>query len=112
MRRFAAGLCVGFCLLVCASAGAKPSASSTISGWKRGAVCYEVFVRSFYDSDGDGIGDLNGLTQKLDYINSGDSTNQRDLGDRKSTRLNSSHMSISYAVFCLKKKKNNKYIRI
>src|SRR5690242_21004966 len=28
--------------------------------------------------------------------------------DRKSTRLNSSHMSISYAVFCLKKKKKNK----
>src|SRR5207249_11224799 len=28
-------------------------------------------------------------------------------GDRKSTRLNSSHVSISYAVFCLKKKKNN-----
>src|SRR4051812_49983814 len=38
------------------------------------------------------------------------------LGDRKSTRLNSSHMSISYAVFCLKKKKKtildyvNRYI--
>src|SRR4051794_41791785 len=30
-------------------------------------------------------------------------------GDRKSTRLNSSHMSMSYAVFCLKKKKNNNY---
>src|SRR5690242_21087638 len=30
-----------------------------------------------------------------------------DGGDRKSTRLNSSHMSISYAVFCLKKKKTN-----
>src|SRR4051812_50000607 len=30
------------------------------------------------------------------------------LQDRKSTRLNSSHMSISYAVFCLKKKKTNK----
>src|SRR5690242_21049853 len=30
--------------------------------------------------------------------------------DRKSTRLNSSHMSISYAVFCLKKKKNKKQI--
>src|SRR4051812_49756884 len=30
----------------------------------------------------------------------------RDQQDRKSTRLNSSHMSISYAVFCLKKKKN------
>src|SRR5437660_7808619 len=29
------------------------------------------------------------------------------IGDRKSTRLNSSHVAISYAVFCLKKKKNN-----
>src|SRR3712207_7351358 len=33
----------------------------------------------------------------------------RDL-DRKSTRLNSSHANISYAVFCLKKKKNNNHI--
>src|SRR5256885_9365739 len=31
------------------------------------------------------------------------------VGDRKSTRLNSSHLVISYAVFCLKKKKNNIY---
>src|SRR2546430_12043390 len=31
----------------------------------------------------------------------------QSLGDRKSTRLNSSHSQISYAVFCLKKKKNN-----
>ena len=29
---------------------------------------YEIFVYSFYDSDGDGIGDLSGVTQKLDYI--------------------------------------------
>src|SRR5690242_21047372 len=32
--------------------------------------------------------------------------------DRKSTRLNSSHMSISYAVFCLKKKKNGLTLKI
>lgn len=32
---------------------------------------YEVFVPSFYDSNGDGIGDLRGLTQKLDYLNDG-----------------------------------------
>src|SRR3712207_7269838 len=33
----------------------------------------------------------------------------RDHRDRKSTRLNSSHANISYAVFCLKKKKTNHY---
>src|SRR5580765_8855978 len=33
-----------------------------------------------------------------------------DLRDRKSTRLNSSHPSISYAVFCLKKKKQNRHL--
>src|SRR3712207_7520088 len=33
-------------------------------------------------------------------------------GDRKSTRLNSSHANISYAVFCLKKKKNTQSISI
>src|SRR3712207_6846995 len=32
-----------------------------------------------------------------------------DLGDRKSTRLNSSHANISYAVFCLKKKKSYRF---
>src|SRR5438045_2523960 len=34
------------------------------------------------------------------------------IGDRKSTRLNSSHLGISYAVFCLKKKKKNKLERM
>ena len=41
---------------------------------------YEVFVYSFYDSDGDGVGDLNGLTEKLDYINDGDPSTDTDLG--------------------------------
>lgn len=38
-------------------------------GIKRGGVFYEIFVRSFADSNGDGIGDLNGITAKLDYLN-------------------------------------------
>ena len=38
--------------------------------WYKNAVFYEVYVRAFYDSNGDGHGDLNGLTQKLDYLQS------------------------------------------
>jgi alpha-amylase len=60
--------------------GAQRSNASAAPGWTRGAVCYEIFVRSFYDSNGDGVGDLNGLTQKLDYINDGSASTQRDLG--------------------------------
>lgn len=41
---------------------------------------YEVFVYSFADSDGDGIGDFKGLTEKLDYINDGDDSTTTDLG--------------------------------
>lgn len=36
--------------------------------WWREAVFYEIFVRSFYDTDGDGTGDFNGITEKLDYL--------------------------------------------
>jgi glycosidase len=50
------------------------------SPWWRDAVCYEVFVRSFYDSDGDGIGDLRGLTSHLDYINDGNPRSTKSLG--------------------------------
>ena len=35
---------------------------------KDGSMSYEIFVRSFYDSDGNGTGDLNGVTQKLPYL--------------------------------------------
>jgi len=36
--------------------------------WWNDTVFYEIFVRSFRDSDGDGIGDFNGVTEKLDYL--------------------------------------------
>ncbi|MBE2269933.1 MAG: alpha-glucosidase C-terminal domain-containing protein [Anaerolinea sp.] len=48
--------------------------------WWNDRVFYEIFVRSFYDSDGDGIGDLQGVIEKLDYLNDGDPTTTTDLG--------------------------------
>ncbi|MCE7981342.1 MAG: DUF3459 domain-containing protein [Caldilinea sp. CFX5] len=48
--------------------------------WWQSAIFYEIFVRSFYDSDGDGIGDLNGIVEKLDYLNDGNPTTTTDLG--------------------------------
>lgn len=36
--------------------------------WLKNAVFYEIYPQSFYDTNGDGIGDINGITQKLDYI--------------------------------------------
>lgn len=41
---------------------------------------YEIFVASFYDSDNDGMGDLQGLISKLDYINDGNPDTDTDLG--------------------------------
>src|SRR5690348_17503091 len=47
------------------------------------------------------------ISGECEFVLAGNNLNQRMLrrGDRKSTRLNSSHPSISYAVFCVKKKK-------
>lgn len=39
--------------------------------WWRSAVFYEIYVRSFQDSNGDGVGDLPGIIQRLDYLNDG-----------------------------------------
>ena len=48
--------------------------------WARDSVFYEVFVRSFQDSNGDGVGDLRGLIARLDELNDGDPQGGNDLG--------------------------------
>jgi alpha-amylase len=48
--------------------------------WWNDTTFYEIFIRSFFDSDGDGAGDLNGLIGKLDYLNDGDPATPSDLG--------------------------------
>jgi glycosidase len=47
---------------------ASPTSEVAQLPWWRNAIFYEIFVRSFYDTDGNGIGDFNGITQKLDYL--------------------------------------------
>lgn len=44
----------------------------SMGDWFKNAVVYQVYPKSFQDTDGDGLGDLRGVTQHLDYI--------RDLG--------------------------------
>jgi alpha-glucosidase len=43
-------------------------APSSERDWWKNAVIYEIYPRSFQDSNGDGIGDLNGITERLDYL--------------------------------------------
>ena len=81
-RLRAPGAAAPICLVLLAGLSG-PTLAQQPSGsgdWKRGGVCYEIFVRSFQDSDGDGVGDLRGLIQKLDYVNDGDPDSTDDLG--------------------------------
>jgi len=77
-RPIAAALSVAALLSVRGVSAQAPATAD--SDWRDGGVCYEIFVRSFYDSDGDGVGDLEGLIRKLDYVNDGDRETRRDLG--------------------------------
>src|SRR2546430_11394939 len=56
------------------------------------------------EGEGEGEGGGSGRRRRRRHLGVGDAA-ARIVGDRKSTRLNSSHSQISYAVFCLKKKK-------
>ena len=73
----AASLYNGAALARCQTAEAIPAAAQISAGtpqndglWWKHAVIYEIYPRSFQDSDGDGIGDLNGITERLDYLQS------------------------------------------
>ena len=45
-----------------------PAGTDGKDSWWRHAVIYEIYPRSFQDSNGDGIGDINGITSRLDYL--------------------------------------------
>lgn len=90
MRRISFVIVFGLLFSGCAAPTISPTAQPTpvpietavqqSAPWWKTAVFYEIFVRSFYDSNEDGIGDINGITQKLDYLNDGDPNTHTDLG--------------------------------
>ncbi|MGD2035308.1 MAG: alpha-amylase family glycosyl hydrolase [Bacteroidales bacterium] len=53
-----------------AIAGTKTGITPDCPDWVHNAVFYQIYPQTFYDSDGDGIGDLNGIIEKLDYVKS------------------------------------------
>lgn len=81
LKRVSLCLTLIFCLSLFVSAqDATEEPAAADAPWWDQTVWYELFVRSFYDSDGDGIGDLQGVIQKLDYLNDGDPATTTDLG--------------------------------
>jgi alpha-amylase len=66
MKNSVLTICI-LAFLILSSCGTKQS-PEVKNYWPQAGVTYEIFVQSFYDSDGDGIGDLKGVTQKLDYV--------------------------------------------
>ncbi len=78
----------GFIAVLIAWLAGGPSASESLrlaqgglaDKWWNDRVFYEIFIRSFQDSDGDGIGDIQGLIDRLDYLNDGDPATNDDLG--------------------------------
>ncbi len=60
-------VCIPF-LLNCTTSQTESGTALEAEDYWPNAVFYEIFVQAFYDSDGDGIGDINGMTAKLDYL--------------------------------------------
>ena len=51
-----------------AETSSEPRAASDVEPWWKGAVIYQIYPRSFADTNGDGIGDLKGVERHLDYV--------------------------------------------
>jgi alpha-glucosidase len=66
--RSIAQLAVSVGLLACLAQAQGQAANTEAAPWWKHAVFYELYPRSFADSNGDGIGDLNGIDSKLDYL--------------------------------------------
>ena len=82
-RTFIVALVACLLALVSCQSAKKTSTTSTAEGLALGpkqGVYYSIFVRSFADSNGDGIGDFKGIISKLDYLNDGDDSTTDDLG--------------------------------
>jgi alpha-glucosidase len=56
--------------MIVAQATATNAAPAVDATWWKHALIYEIYPRSFQDSNGDGIGDLNGITRRMDYLQS------------------------------------------
>ena len=113
-------------LVITACTGpAKPIAVQPISvlpsgsdgyAWWNDTTFYEIFVRSFYDSNGNGIGDINGIIQKLDYLNDGDPKTNTDLGVTgiwlKNTILHPKQLNSLMKILCCLNALNATTLRI
>ncbi len=73
-RKLAIGLMIGATALIAGgqsrtvNSTSSTTARSSEKDWWKNAVIYEIYPRSFQDTNGDGIGDLNGITDRLDYL--------------------------------------------
>ena len=81
LRKLSRAVCAsGFAAFSCTQGPRVTGLTEAAQHTPHTGVCYEVFVRSFADADGDGVGDLRGLISHLDYINDGNPGSTTDLG--------------------------------
>ncbi|KEO75299.1 alpha-amylase [Anditalea andensis] len=64
-------LCIagaGLMMSSCAQTSELPGNGRPGDLWPKAGITYEIFIQSFYDTDNDGIGDIKGVTEKLDHV--------------------------------------------